>query len=364
MVGMDKLVLMVFSPSVDIVRGLRLNRYAGTFVDYVGVRLDCVFRSLKGSCCHRESVEGYYDLYGGPSPDKVFYHLNGLDMDYVACLCNELLAASAREAKEKGLLEGDFALAVDLNDVPYWGVPDDSCVRYKCDGTNNVHRYAVVSAVGKQFFFSLYALPVTTGMSVESIVRKLVSEASKYVSVDVILMDRGFFKVDVFNAIEELGFKYVVPAKMTANVKKIVAKAEETGKLDWRHKVLKKSTREQKEVMLYLQDDPEHGWIGIITNKRIAPENITRLFTEYLKRWNIENNFKSKNYYKAETCSKNPCYRLLLYTLSLLLVNIWQILKNTDTKRPFRKRHLKKILETMEEQETMRIVEHRNMANA
>jgi IS4 transposase len=158
-------------------------------------------------------------------------------------------------------------------------------------------------------------MPVFKGTGCKKAVDRLVREARKYVRIKHVLMDRGFYSVDVFNCLDKLGLKYVACARKSG-------KMEETIKGRKRTEYEIKNTEQTAlvDLVIYRPPEKEDEWVYVTNIRNIPPKTLA---DQYKKRWGIETGYRSKNKYQANTTSKNYSIRLFYMLLAIALYNFW-----------------------------------------
>jgi IS4 transposase len=164
-------------------------------------------------------------------------------------------------------------------------------------------------------------------MCLEEVVDRLL-ECVKGVRIRCVVMDKEFYNVGVLNRIEGHGLHYLVPIIRKESINLLYWLCTITGQWKWGYS-MGVATKERKQVTGYFHEYRLGDYAGFITNRDMKTDTAERLFELYSQRWNIENGFKEAEDYKINTTSKNHAYRLLLYVVSHLLVNIQNIVRAT-----------------------------------
>lgn len=291
-----------------------------------------IFKRLVLCCLRGISIEEYCRLDPGMGADVVLGALNRIPLDEMERLCNDLLALQAKEARKRRLFAGRD-MSVDLYDTVYNGKKDPYVFHAYRDVKGKMrpnHRYGLACVTGSRFFFALSILPLARGDKVGTVVDRLL-EKSEGVSFNpgAVLMDRGFYSLEVFEAVEKYGLKYIVPGKSGDRMDELYKKSLLDGSLKGEYTMYGKAERgrRKKPLTVFFQWDPVFEYNSFFTNLDIG--DVEQLATRYAKRGNIENNIKAKNRVKARTSSTHLQYRLFLQTISLILANLWRYLNAT-----------------------------------
>jgi len=88
-------------------------------------------------------------------------------------------------------------------------------------GTDRFYAFATISAVEKdeRERLTLYSLPVTRLDTKEEVMKKLIENSPK---PSLLLMDRGFFTIEIIKLLDEMDIKFIIPAVMNERVKRVV----------------------------------------------------------------------------------------------------------------------------------------------
>ena len=290
------------------------------------------------------SLESCYQDHGGLCPDSFLRHFSKYRFEEVVRVCNMLLAMSFGLLKTVGWNSGNVYAAIDYNDVEYWGVMSEwvhKALGKKVRGASKVLRYATLAIIGKNFKYTIACIPVKVGESHGTVVEKLL-ELVAYAGIDTVLLDRGFYNASVLNMIESKGLHYILLAKKTKKLKKLVTESRKTGKWDWLYE-MNKGLWNEKQLHVYLKEHAKYEYIGVISNRPVSGSDMETLFQAYRKRWNIENCYKERKQFHVKTSSENLTYRYLAYCVSLLIVNLMQLARKKNNAK-FSKANMKKLL--------------------
>lgn len=310
-------------------------------------RSELYYRLLLRCTFHYDSIESLCNSVF-ESPDRLLYYVNQASVEEVI----EFTACSFRESlgllKKHGLdVRRGVYVAIDYTDVEYEGIDNLYVFRtVKRKGNRyqqiRVLRFATLAIVSKRFKCTLAALPVKNNDRSEDIVDRLLGMTLKLVKVRGVLMDRGFLSMSVLEVVEAHHLYYILPVKRVADVDMLYWLSHLTGCWRWIHVMrsrgqdrktgLKIKTR-YKPVPVYLREVHLAEYIGVVTNREVKNTNFESLLRVYNYRWNIENSYKDCKNYRIKTSSRNPAYRLLLFSISLLMVNLQELARKATKTR-------------------------------
>ena len=121
----------------------------------------------------------------------------------------------------KALRKRKQRLAIDLHLVPYYGEPHkDPKEIYRSqakDGTNNFHAYASAYVVCKGQRYTVALTPVERGAKMKDVVQRLLAQARRTsIRPCLLLLDRGFYSVDVIRYLKAARVPFLMPAVRAA----------------------------------------------------------------------------------------------------------------------------------------------------
>ncbi|RME54629.1 hypothetical protein D6777_03145, partial [Candidatus Woesearchaeota archaeon] len=144
-------------------------------------------------------------------------------------------------------------------------------------------------------------------------------------TIDMLLLDRGFFTKEVVEVLVKRKVPFIMPAVKNNRIKQLVKqyeKGELPDKIKFRFgnvNVYLTFMKIEDEVFVFM------------TNTRKSPMNVHLL---YKKRWQIETNFREQNKYIFKTKTKNFTIRYLAFVLAGLIFNLWQMTRNKLVYKP------------------------------
>lgn len=228
-------------------------------------------------------------------------------------------------------------LSLDLHEIPYHGkaFADENEVRggKQKDGTRHFHGFATVYATVKRKRYTLAIMFVPNHTSMRAAVRKLLSLVARTgVGVERLLLDKGFYAVDVIRLLKRLNLSFIMPMKGNRLEKK-----RGSYQTTYMIKTAGRGRKRQETVRAYsvIKYDRgkrfgKHGsrqLCYISWGVRMPPRKIA---DEYRKRFGIESSYKLSKKSRPRTSTRNPAYRAMLLAASFLLQNAW-----VDVKQKF-----------------------------
>jgi hypothetical protein len=318
---------------VDL-RSVCLNGFASLFSTFFDFSRDKQYFLLLVECAQQNlSLEALCNLKR-LSADRLFFYVNQESVDEMLGFTNRALQSCLSLLKKNGkkLSRWGFLVAIDLTDVEYFGLVDEYVHNYvkrmgKVYKPVLVRRYATVSIVSPRFKLCLAILPVRKTDRLEDLVDRLL-ESVRGVKIRCVILDKGFYNVGVLDRIEAHRLCYLLPVVKKKDADLLYWLSSLTGRWKWRH-IMAANKPWKKPVTIYFQERQVGDYTGFITNRDMKTDTAEKLIKLYDQRWNIENGYKEAEDFWIKTTSKNHAYRLLLYTISHILVNLQNIVRET-----------------------------------
>jgi DDE family transposase len=243
----------------------------------------------------------------------------------------------------KALFRKPRRIAIDLTLIPYHGQPHlDEKEIYRSkpkSGTSHFHAYATAAVVHKGHRYTLALTHVEYGEKMKTVVQRLlVIVRLRQVKVRYLLLDKGFFSVEVISYLKRAKVGFIIPAMVRGRKPKRRKKATGlrairkkkngyykhtlTGKVgkkprstrvticvSSKYYTVKKSGKRRRKKLLY-----------VIWKVRLTPREIREV---YRTRFGIETSYRQMNEARIKTCTRDPQLRLLFVGIALVLRNVW-----------------------------------------
>jgi putative transposase len=234
-------------------------------------------------------------------------------------------------------------VAIDLTLIPYHGQPArDEKEIYRSEpksGTTHFHAYATAVVVHKGHRYTLGLTRVEYGEAMKDVVQRLVRIVRRRnVKIKFLLLDKGFFSVEVISYLRRAGYGFIIPA--VARGRKPKPPKPLTGL-----RALKKQSNGYYPHTLTSNTGGQHrsirvticvaskGYIDkktgarrckkmlyVVWKVRLTPKDIREI---YRKRFGIETSYRQMNEARIKTCTRDPGQRLLFVGIALVLRNVW-----------------------------------------
>jgi putative transposase len=234
-------------------------------------------------------------------------------------------------------------IAIDLVLIPYHGLP----ARHQKEiyrgqpksGTTHFHAYATVIVLHKGHRYTLGVTRVERGEAMKSVVQRLVQLVRRRgVRIKFLLLDKGFFNVEVLGYLKRAGYGFVVPAvprgrkpkppKKPTGLRALLKKEDGY----YRHTLTPGAGRKRRSVDLVICVATKHythrktgrrrkkRLLYAVSKVRLTPDDVRET---YRKRFGIETSYRQMNEARIRTCTRSPRERLLFVGIALVLRNVW-----------------------------------------
>lgn len=261
-----------------------------------------------------------------PSADIVLYHIERQSLSDLKYQLEQAINSSHQMAEKRRLFGKYVAVAIDIHEIPYYGKVNNPFImgcKHK-NGTSYCYKYATIDIVEKNQRFTLKAIPLTPlSNDNATIVSDLLQHAMKYVHVKYVLLDRGFFSVNVLRALESLKLKYIMPAIKNDKIKQILK--TNCDKTSYFLKYTMWSEKKNATFNLMVKyDEKDKEYYAFATNFEIVyKDDIICIAQTYRKRWGIETGYRVKKDFLAITTTECYIVRMLYFLVSVILYNFW-----------------------------------------
>ena len=241
----------------------------------------------------------------------------------------------------KALRKRRQRLAIDLTLTPYHGEPfADAKEIYrsqaKC-GTSHFHAYASAYVVCRGQRFTVALTCVEKGEAMAEVVKRLIRQAAKSgVRTRLLLLDRGFYSVDVIRYLQQARVPFLMPA--IARGRKPAPGEQPSGirafkawkKGGWGQHTLTAANKRRATVSIavycgnYNGQWKRHGrftWIYAFWG--IKPQSLRWVANTYRARFGIESSYRQMHQARIRTSTRNPLLRFFFVAIALILRNVW-----------------------------------------
>jgi putative transposase len=241
----------------------------------------------------------------------------------------------------KSLRRRPQPLAIDLILVPYHGQPleeDAEIYRSKArHGTSHFHAYATAYVIRKGQRFTLALTSVRRGESLKAVVQRLLQQASRVgVRPRYLLLDRGFWSVDVLRYLQAARVPFLMPVVFRGrtaddprgpSATRVFQTRKRSG---WDRYTLTNAQKRTATVSICVKcrnrrgERGRHGREALVYGFwGLRPSSYQWVKETYRSRFAIETSYRQLHQARIPTCTPDPLLRLLYVGIALLLRQVW-----------------------------------------
>jgi putative transposase len=255
----------------------------------------------------------------------------------------------------KALRRKARTVAIDLTLIPYHGQPL-RCQKeiYRSSpksGTTHFHAYATAVVVHNGHRYTLAVRRVQHGEKMKDVVQQLLSIVRRRdVNIKYLLLDKGFFSVEVISHLKRAGHAFIIPAvvrgrkpkssKKPTGLRALLKKNHGYYPHTLRGKVDGKKGNTDVTICVASKNYSHHKTkkrhrkklLYAVHKVRLTPRDIREI---YRKRFGIETSYRQMNEARIRTCTRDPRLRLLFVGIALVLRNVWVWLHFTLAKAKY-----------------------------
>jgi Transposase DDE domain len=241
----------------------------------------------------------------------------------------------------KSLRKRPQRLALDLTLIPYHGEPflDPNEVyrsQAKC-GTSHFHAYATAYIVYKGQRYTVALTTVAKGEAMKDVVQRLLKQTrSVGIAVRLVLLDRGFYSVDVIRYMQAARYPFLMPVVIRGlkpdhprgpSGTRVFAAMKRS---DWFEYTLTSSTKRTAKVTICVACRNYRGkWkrkgrqAFVYACWGLDRASYAWVRETYRSRFGIESSYRQMNQGRGRTSTRRPELRLLFVGIALVLRNEW-----------------------------------------
>ena len=245
-------------------------------------------------------------------------------------------------------------LAIDLTLIPYHGKPfRDPKEIYRSlakDGTSHFHAYATAYVVLKGQRFTVALTAVAKAEPLKDVLQRLLKQACSIgVKPRLLLLDRGFYSVDVIRYLQAARYPFLMPVVIRGRKAghpcgpsgtRVFALVKRSAWFDY---TVHSGTKRTATVSIcvscrnYRGRWKRHGRQALVyACWGVKGRSCPWVRETYRKRFGIESSYRQMNQARGRTSTRRPELRLLYVGISLVLRNEWVWLHFTVLSTPRR----------------------------
>jgi hypothetical protein len=232
-------------------------------------------------------------------------------------------------------------IAIDLHLVPYHGHPlsaEDEVYRSQAkDGTTHFHAYATAYVIRKGCRFTVALTYVRKGEALEKVIQRLLQQATKAgVRPRYLLLDRGFWSVNVIRYLQAARYPFLMPVPCRGRKAdhpkgpggtRVFHLRTQSG---WGRYTLTNDKGRRATVSICVKcrnrrgERGKHGREALVyAYGKLQPSSYRWVKETYRQRFAIETTYRQLGQARIRTCTQDPLLRFLYVAIALILRNVW-----------------------------------------
>ena len=259
-----------------------------------------------------------------PSPDTVHRRLRETCAEDLVQLFTPCLETVFREAKRRRRLQNPKRVAIDIHEKPFYGEAEGTIRGQARQGTTRFWAYISLDIVQDRCRITLAALPLTDKKMAAGLVEALLRYALRWIRINMVLLDRFFYRSDVIRAIEGLGLDWLMAAKTSRRLRKQGEEARERGR-PWFKYTMNPGKESQASFFVFSVPAEKGGGFHYFAVSREV-RYLRHWAGVYRCRWGIETGYRVKKGFLVRTAVRCLYVRLYLFLFSVLLHGVWELL--------------------------------------
>jgi len=229
-------------------------------------------------------------------------------------------------AKRFGFCKRKTIVSIDFHDKPFYGnkkIKEVVGTKRKL-GTNFAYSYITICICEEGIRFNLAAIPVTQLKLKKKLVKELIDEARKYVSIGLVLLDRGFNGVDISRVLDGKYVKYIMPLTENTKIKRVCDSPKNLDIMKYAY-YENRSKEYQKEIRVIIDKRKKENHYFTTNIKGDKRAVLSAVISAYRKRWGIETGYRVADDFYAWTTSVKFSTRTFLGLFSFLMQDLWTL---------------------------------------
>jgi len=288
-----------------------------------------------GTPTGQSRMENFFGKDYTPHGDTHLRTVNKFSRDAIQAGFTQSIENLLSVANDIQILQRPVTAAIDITT---WEFHADDDLPSEVNGTKDpgrrAYKFATLSLVGKSMPVILAYAPVIESSAWDEnpshhyhrTVRELVKRAKEFVNIDLVLADRGFESLDVYQVLDDLGVDYLLPKIEHSSELEVAERMEQDGKDVAVERTKVDTARGSHESRLLYVPGNDGETQTFITNRSIAPEDAEAWVEHYANRWCIENEYRAiKQEFLARTSSTEHELRVYYFVFGILMYNVWRL---------------------------------------
>jgi predicted house-cleaning noncanonical NTP pyrophosphatase (MazG superfamily) len=264
-----------------------------------------------------------YDIH---SNKKILETISEFDLDDINEIILETREVIFRVLKRFGFYKRKTIVSIDFHDKPFYGnkhIKEIIGTKRKL-GTNFAYRYATICICEEGIRFNLATIAIGQRKLKKTLIKELIDIARRYVSIGLVLLDRGFNGIDVSRVLDEKKAKYVMPFIENKKIKRICDTPKKLSVMPYTY-YEDRPKEYQKEIRVIIDKRNKDDYYFTTNIPGDSRAILSAIILAYRKRWGIETGYRVADEFYAWTTSVKFSTRSFLGLLSFIMQDLWTL---------------------------------------
>lgn len=260
-----------------------------------------------------------------PRAKALGYQLRALNRDQIRTQFDDVLNRIRVHARKARLVTGAVDLAIDEHDWLFYGDDDTEMTVHTNpkQGTDRAFRFLTACVVSGDLRLTVAVEPLGPETDIGQALVKLLAPVTAWLDIRRVFLDRGFYEVQVLQALDAFDLKYIVRARQFPSLS--AGPVETTVEEDY---VMGGSrppydTVTLTRVAIPHANNPDTEQTYFVTNLNVTDATAERLAESYRRRWGIETSYRVIGDFLAKTTSTSFSVRLFYFLFAVALYDAW-----------------------------------------
>ena len=271
-------------------------------------------------------------IKNSPTETPFRNHLAKFDINEIKNVNHELLTNNILEVIPR---ENPVKFAIDETDDPYYGEITPMNMEYVVKSkvkksTKFFYRYITLYLILGDLKLTLCILPVKKKKTRLSYIKRMLQMIKELgFTIDILMLDRGFYSSKLFKYLMSVRIPFIMPVKNhSADMKELLRGRRSR----YAKYIMNKNTDPfVMDVVVYVKylngrygkyESRNYGYFVFGIDWK--PNKVASV---YSKRFGIESSYRMRNIVRIRTSTKNPTVRYYFALVSMLLKNIWVFIR-------------------------------------
>ena len=270
-----------------------------------------------------------------PTPHWLFDRLKQYTPEHLFEQGDQMIIATVQRCIKAGMLKKAVTVAIDGHNIPCHSNNEELTIKSKPKGgTSKMEAYVTIQIVD-DVRLTLAALSHTKDDNNAGLVRRTIGNVRDLsVKVKRLLLDRGYYSVNVLKVLREMRVPYIMMVKKSKPIQRLVKDYHNgVGKQTVQYTVKSKNGSERIRLLIVKRKDADshkkitdkYVVLAYRSRRKKVKDIIADIPEEYRKRWGIETGYRNIGFMRAKTRSMIPGVRQFLFLFSAAVANLWTL---------------------------------------